>query len=184
MEQQPSQMPPQRTAAPQATYQSMSPYKWVMNENQFVTKAHPTGPTLTSKANLSSDAVSIENKLVGRASILTKVVPENVNASRKNISQLALQPAGPESLSSVSTLTDRTVRPYYTFSMGEISKVDAPSVLSEKESKIQNWVLPLTTSTTSRPTSKTQQWEHIQGPTPGQRGGLNTRNYYKDQARA
>jgi len=157
---------------------------WMMNDNQFVTKTVPTNmPTLSSRVPVKPGIVDAENKLLGRDVVLTKVLPGTVESSRNNTSKMIVQPNAPDALSSQATRTDRTVRPYYTFKLGEIQNVSAPVTLSEIDDP--NWqqpVQPLVNSTTSRATSKVQDWNIIGGVNIGhsQRGGMDTRNYYKD----
>ena len=175
------------TVAPEAEQQAASTYKWIVNSNQFTTKTDVS----TRDLRVGPKTIGEESNLLNLGKILTGRTPAEVEAAR--LKTTSIDPAQYEVRSSalrpVPGRQGTTIDSFYGFS-GRDNNVAEDRVLqrgsqsahlTEKSyNRICCDVKPVSYATT-RAGTKLQDWSVIEEKTAPQRGGLDSRNYLKDQ---
>lgn len=175
------------TVAPEAEKQSASTFKWIVDANQFTTKTDVS----TRNLHVGSKRIGEESNLLNLGKLLTGRTPAEVEQARTrttsiNAAQYAVRS---NALRPVSGREGTTVDSFYGFG-GRKNNVAEDRVLmtgkggshlTEKSyNRICCAVKPMS-STTTRAGTKLQDWSLIEEKTAPQRGGLDSRNYVKDQ---
>tara|TARA_B100000902_G_scaffold20515_2_gene24641 strand:+ start:14335 stop:14919 length:585 start_codon:yes stop_codon:yes gene_type:complete len=175
------------TIAPEAEKQSASSFKWIVNDNTFTTKTDVS----TRNLRVNSEKVMEDSNLRNLGKFLTKKTPEDVEKARTQTS--SLDPAQYQTRSSnlrpVSSRNGTSIRPYYSFGGRQNNVSEDRSLyrnsddthLTEKPyDRFCCEVSPISVATTSA-SFKLQDWDLINEKYAPQRGGLDTRNFIKDQ---
>lgn len=174
------------SVAPEAEKQAASTFKWIVDANQFTTKTD----VATRNLHVGSKRIGEESNLLNLGKFLTGRTPDEVEAAR--LKSTSIDPSQyhvrSTALRPVSGRTT-TVDSFYGFAgrgnnvaEDRVFQRDAAgSQLTEKSyDRICCAVQPVAVSTT-RAGTKLQDWNFIEEKTAPQRGGLDSRNYVKDQ---
>ena len=175
------------SVAPEAEKQSASSFKWIVNDVTFRTKTDVS----TRNLRVNSEKVTTDSNLRNLGKILTKKTPEDVETARIATGNLDLAQyqTRSDSLKPISSRNGTAIKPYYSFGGKQnnvsedrtLFRTPTDTHLTEKSyDRICCEVKPLAVATTMA-SVKLQDWDLINEKYAPQRGGLDTRNFVKDQ---
>jgi|TARA_X000001036_G_scaffold423352_1_gene447185 hypothetical protein len=171
--------------AVEAEKQSASVFKWIINDDQFITKTGISNRNLTiNDKNIETDS-NVKN--VGR--YLTEKLPKSVDTSIASSSQIDFAPFTIKSEQLNSTLSHQKTGAYYGFQAQHglnedrvMNKSRPGTDTTEVSYKRElGYPIPKLLGSLASGSSKTQNVENVIEPVAIQRGGLSTRNYVKDK---
>ena len=168
--------------APNATNQSLSPFKYTMNSDKYTTKRF-INKSDVKNMHVAPGLITTENELHGRTKILSGILPNNVEESRTSTSSFLAVPESKLETSLDITATRTGKQVYYSFdNTGDVTyhRDNTASTISPCPVECKYVVRPLHNSASSRSNAKQQDWTTINESFAEQRGGLSTRNYHRD----
>ena len=175
------------SVAPEAEKQSDSRFKSNVKDDTFTTKTDVS----TRNLRVNSEKIHTDSNLRNLGNILTKKTPEDVESARTATGKLdpAQYQTRSDSLKPISSRTGTSIKPYYSFGGRQnnvsedrtLFRTPTDTHLTEKSyDRICCEVKPLAVATTMA-SVKLQDWDLINEKYAPQRGGLDTRNFVKDQ---